>query len=52
MTVVLVVSVISNIGLAYMLFDSMRMCESLIDDGFWMIGEITRLEQKLAERSR
>ena len=51
MTVVLVVSVITNIGLAYMLFDSMRMCESLIDDGFWMMGEITRLEKELTDRS-
>lgn len=51
MTAVLVVSLVANIGLAYMLFDSMRMCESLIDDGFWMMSEIIRLEKELADHS-
>ena len=52
MTAILIASVITNIALAYMLFDTQKMCKGLVDDGFWMIGEITRLEQKLAERSR
>lgn len=50
MTVVLVISLIVNVALGYMLFDSLRMCEKLVDDGFWMMGEISRLEKELADR--
>lgn len=50
MTVVLVISLIVNVALGYMLFDTMKMCRGLIDDGFWMMGEISRLEKELADR--
>ena len=51
MTAVLIASLITNIALAYMLFDTQKMCKGLVDDGFWMMGEITRLEKELTDRS-
>ena len=51
MIAVLIASLIANILLAYMLFGTQRMCKELIDDGFWMMGEITRLEKELTDRS-
>ena len=47
MTDVLIVSVIANVLLAYGFFDTQRMCKNLIDDCFWMMGEITRLEKEV-----